>query len=311
MPILVSNLPPKINTGPAGPAAWLQKGKKYGTGESGPFYSFSVEGTKNEVSAVIAEIAASGWQYTYEDLAGGMARIEARAGWNAATLSYPGTEIPQKTWELAPEESSKSLLEADFPYSYTSGLNNIALTSSLSAEAIQLALEDQSPKFLDATITVRAGLFLSSGRNYTFNDGGNTPTMAKAGNYNLPVNDYPVCKSLYLLMKKGVAEFPVESSTIRLTSTVSNLYSILASYNNCNRIISTPSMYSLEGVPNALLFSVPLYVSAVQFVETTGDLQYGWRKIRPEITRKSSTKWSIVQNYKFGLWPVRLFGGVL
>lgn len=147
--------------------------------------------------------------------------------------------------------------------------------------------------------------------NTTDNPRDTNGKLVDSGTYTLYAADYDAAHSLYLLLKKGVSNFPVEASVIRHTSLVSNLYTVKASATNINRIIAGTSLTSLEGVPSELLFDVPTSPTPSQFIETVGDLQYGWKKHRPNVTRLARFKWRIVLNYQFGLWPVKLFGGVL
>jgi hypothetical protein len=139
----------------------------------------------------------------------------------------------------------------------------------------------------------------------------NRPTDFASTNPTFSGADATSALSLYLLLKSGVKSFPVEATIIRRSRLVSNSYTVQASQTNCNRIISTASMSSIEGVPGDILFSVPTPPTVVQLVETAGDLKYGWRKVRPNVTRSAYSKWRIVQTWQFGLWPVRLFGAVL
>lgn len=266
--------PPKINVGPAGPAAWLQAGYKYGVNDSGPFQSFSYRGTRAEVAALGPQFNVEGWTWAVTHEAAGLATLEAQAGFGGG----PGyvDEEPENIWELDPNEVEKPLLEADFPFGSIGTIT--PENKAIIADALKRPDEfaTSSPAFTGANI---------GGAN-----------------------------SLYLLLRAEVQSFPVEASVIRHTQVVSNRYTVKTSYNNCNRIISTAAMTSVEGVPSDLLYNLPSEPSPTQYIETpaspgiANDLQYGWRKIRPAVTRMSRFKWRITQNYQFGLWAIKLYG---
>jgi len=264
-------LPPKINVGPDGPSAWLQAGLKYGVNDSGPFQSFSYRGTRAEVEALAPQFNVTGWTWTVTRETHGMATIEAQAGFNGGQ-GYTGEEV-ENIWELDPNEVEKNLLESDFAAAISGQIGYISLENRATIKAA----------------LARPGDFITSSPAFT---------GATVGN----------AYSLYLLMKNDVQSYPVEASVIRHTQVVSNRYTVKASFLNCNRIISTASMSSVEAVPGDLLYSLPGEPTATQYIETVGDLVYGWRKVRPAVTRLSRFKWRITQNYQFGLWAVRLYG---
>lgn len=309
-------LPPKINIGPDGLKAWLQKGYSYGKTESGPFQKFSKEGPQATIEDLIGPLNQAGWLWTVTNLEAGMARIDATAGWSGGSTYTP--EAPENIWELDPNEQDKGLLEADFPNSNTSGydlnLNNSG--SQLTREALSKMAADPSGKWeLNPPSGVAKYFKMSSGDIYIFDSnapGAYRPSDLGAVTFiGLQALDFEAAYALYLLLLAGGQNFPVEASVIRHTQLVSNVYTVQASFINTTRIISSDSMYFIEDTPSTLLFSVPSYFSPSQFIETPGDLQYGWKKHRPNVTRLSAFKWRIVQNYQFGLWPVKLFGSVL
>jgi hypothetical protein len=264
---------PRINVGPDGPKAWPQEGYTYGVNDSGPFQRFKYRGTTNEVRALASQFNVSGWTWSITYETHGFARLEAETGF----LGDQGDEEGQveDVWELDPNETQKNLLEADFPFG--------------SLEAISKANKDVITDALDRPKDFRTS-------NPTFS--GTTTQKANA-------------LSMYLLLKAKHENFPVEATVIRRSRLVSNSYTVQASQTNSGRIISSASMSSLEGVPGDILFSVPTPPTVVQLIETAGDLKYGWRKVRPNVTRSAFSKWRIVQTWQFGLWPVKIYGAVL
>lgn len=261
-------LPPKINVGPDGPAAWKQAGYKYGVNDSGPFQRFTYRGPRAEVAALAPQFNLEGWTWEVTHEAAGLATLEAASGFYGGT--NPTNEEPENIWELDAAETEKALTEADFPFS------SLLAISKANKDRIQDALR-KPEDFINTS-----------------------PAFSGA--------DAASANTLYLLMKEGVQSFPVESTVLRHTQIVSNRYTVQASYLNCNRIISTASMSSLEGVPGDLLFVLPPEPTPTQFIETPGDLQYGWRKQRPSVTRLSKFKWRISQAWQFNLWALKIYG---
>ena len=318
----------KINSGLVNSYAWLQKGYTYGVNDSGPWQRFAREGLTADVQNWAATLNDAGWTWTVtllhhnHNTGIGIARVEASAGW-----AYPylyGTETPENIWELDPQDEQKALLESDFPN------GTVDLTSNKSRDALAKIIEDTTAYWCPAGSTQNPtgyGIVSGSATIWAFDDGNLTipggaavtasggvvtvPTTETRAVVHLPSADYAPAYSLYLLMRAGNTVFPVEASVIRHSQVTSNIYAVQASYNNFGRLISTNSMYSLEGTPSQLLFAVPTLPSPQQFIETAGDLQYAWRKTRPHVSRLSRMKWRTVQNYQLGLWPVKTFGSVL
>ncbi len=326
---------PRINTNLVGDYtsplvndyAWLQKGYTYGVNDAGPFQRFAREGLVAAVQNWAGILDNAGWTWTVTLLhtnthgtnaspnvgnnPTGIARIEASAGW-AYPMLY-GTETPENIWELDPQDGQKDLLSADFSnMSYSSTLNlDTYISATMNSKKTRLALsvigQDPNAQWATAAVTGTYGqVTMSTGLIYVFDNGaGGDDTDSYVG---LPAADYATAYSLYLLIQAGVTEYPLEASVIRHSQVTSNLYAVQANYSNVGRIISSGSMTTIEGTPSNLLFAVPNTPTPQQFIEFQGDLQYGWRKVRPAVSRLSRMKWRFVQNYQFGLWPTQLYG---
>lgn len=244
----------------------------YGRNSQGYYWDYNFEGTAAEVDADAAIFNLQGAEFEVEELRGGRKKLHARV-----TALFPGgggdDEQPENVWELDPNEVEKDLLEADFPFGTLGTISAHNRSAIAYAIANPSLYEDAEPPFT----------------------GGNISGAI----------------SLYTLMKNGVRSFPVDASVIRHTQLVSNRYTVQASATNAGRILSTSSMYSLEGVPSEILFAVPTPPTVSQYIETAGDLQYGWRKVRPGVRRLSYTRWQITTVWQFGLWTVKTYGAVL
>lgn len=272
----------KINVGADGPKAWLQAGLKYGWNDSGPFQSYSKEGTQTEIEDLVQGFINAGWNYTVTRMKGGICRIEGNT--KSPLGGNPATEELENVWELEGNEVSKDVLEADFPFSGTNsaGYDIATPISSNDRQLIRSAL-DRS----DLTSDLKIGTAFATA-------------------------DYAAgAIAMYKLMKSGVTNFPVTASVIRHTKVVSNQYQVQCSFNNVGRLITQSNMYSVEGVPGTLLFAVPTFPTVTQYIEDSGDLVYAWRKPMPSVTRQSSVKWRVSQLWQYGLWATKLYGAAI
>ena len=281
---------------------WFQKGYSYGRNDSGPFQTWIAEGKDADVDADALNFLYSNWTYAVTRKGGGLSRMEAHAGWTGGS-NYT-SEVLENIWELDPQETDKDILAADYPNGSVN-LNNTG--SQISRDAVAAAVIDSKPiwnnTILPGTLTLDAGF------TYYFDNGAiGAPNASRAS---CPSADYASAYSLFKLIKAGVTKFGVDSSIIRHTQLVSNMYDAQVSYSNVFRIFSPSSMVSIENVPTDLLYAVPAVPTPSQFIEVAGDLQYGFKKSRPAVTRLALFKWRIVQNYELNLWPIKLFGSVL
>jgi hypothetical protein len=341
--ILTASIPPIINVGPSGGGNWLQRDYEYGVNDSGAFQSLVTQGKIADVEADAVNFFLAGWTVKIKyDIGGfgtnGIATMTASAGWTGTGtggLNYV-SEVLNSSWELDPEESDKGMLEANFPFTGTAtGFNSIALTSGIESTnapninggttsssvtrlAIQAAVDDSSPVWSppgSQNPGSPGGLNLSSGAFYVFDSGLQPSSFYSGGTIPLPIADYAAAYSLFKLISAGNTQFPIDAPRIKKTQLFSNLYDTQFTYSNVGRIIGDNSMYQQEGVPQDILFSVAATSQTTgtvnQFIETPGDLQYGWKKSYPEITKLALYKWRVTQYYQLGLWPVRSFGMVL
>ena len=304
----MANLPGKI----IGQKGIFLQPRRFGRDDSGYYQEYVYQGTSQDVVNAAFNLDIAGWTYAFEELHGGISRVTAKAGWSAYS-GGPPNDPPENVWELTQQDEQKNLLEADFPFSDTTVLNNINLQSYINSDLNSAKTADCISKMLQDPVSQGwndgSSTFAGSTVAYEFDSGaGGADTESVI---HLPAGDYQAAKSLYFLLKRGVTSFPVEASLIRHTQLVSNVTVVYASYFNTNRLISSNSMVYLEGVPSGLLFQVPNEPSPSQFIQTPGDLLYGWRKVRPNVTRLAAYKWRIVQDYQFGLWAVRAYGAVL
>lgn len=332
--ILTANIPPIINVGPSGGGTWLKQGYRYGVNDSGPYQMFTAEGTLGQLEADAINFILAGWTVDIEYLTGGfgvngIGRMTCSAGWTGTGtggINYV-SEVLTSAWELDPEETDKGLLEANFPFTGTANLGagvstTLALTTAPGAFplvplgsgstrlAIQVAVDDSNPQWTNTGV---GALVLSNGVTYVF-DNGDTPGSYSSTFIPLPSADYAPAYSLFKLMQAGSTQFPIDAPRIKHTQTFSNLYDTQFNFIRVGQIISDITMYQQEGVPQDILFSVAATSQTTgtvdQFIETPGDLAYGWKKSYPEITKLALYKWRVTQYYQLGLWPLREFGAI-
>ena len=254
--------------------------RETGHDENGFFTNETYYGGKTAIYTRAFQFEAIGATVSVTELPGGMARLTIRLSWLRTDNGQP-TEAPIEMWELEPQEVEKDLLDADFPNS------------------LLPALSKDDRKSL-ATLIANPGFIWD----------GDPEADLPDGTVIIP-DDPTTCYSIYLLMSAGIRAFPIDAHTIRHTQTVSNRYSTQVSFSNVNRILSRATFIATEGVPSDLLFSIPIPPTVSQFIQFAGDLQYGWRKLMPQVSEAALQKRQIVTAFQFGLWSTTLYGAVL
>lgn len=243
------------------PATW-------GKNESGNYSLWSFEGSKREVYALAAAYAQiQGLMYEVKE-SFGKYRLDVRFPWNMQGID-PRTDFVEN-WELFANTVEADILSTAIPSGVLDGVT-----------AQQIAkirfLLSQPPDPGDAT-------------NYP-----KQSDFTLDGNATTGLNAYKV----WLRMKKGVLNFPVEAPVLKHTITTSLQYAIPASLINVRKLMTTTSLYTLEGAPANYLFNLP-----IDPAPTDPLLVYGWRKIFPTIQQVALLKWQIVQEYHYGLWDI-------
>ena len=325
----ISETAPVYNTGPRQGLPWLQKGLSYGQNDSGYYKRIETRGDIASVETDAQQYFAAQWEVEIKyDVGGsgapgpGIATMVASTSWGGPGVIYSG-ETPISTWELDAQSTDKGLLEADFPYGIGAGsVSTLALVDPESKLAIDAALASSNPYWQPAAGAIPGLLFVNppSGTVYIFGGVVGVPTPVVGFTYGTTVisvesADYGAAYSLYKLMAAGTTNFAIEAPIIRNTQLFSNLYSAQISYLYVRRILSAATIVNHQGAPASLIFDIasiyPPDVVPTQFIETPGDLQYGFLKGFPSLSRVSLTKYKTTTNFQFGLWPVKLFGGVL
>lgn len=111
--------------------------------------------------------------------------------------------------------------------------------------------------------------------------------------------------TLYQLMLGGVRSFRINIPTLRVSKLVSGSYGVKASLTNVGRIISTSTLSIQEAIPATILFELPSFVSG------KSGFAYAWYKKFPNVQQAGTFKWSISQEWEYGLWPTFMYSAVL
>ena len=311
---------PRRNVGPLGERIWTQKGFSYGVDDSGQFMSYEESGPDVLIDADAANFfLPNKWTFTITRLEAGQSLLQAKTGWygSPGTTDYVN-EVLESYWEVDPEYTEKDLLSADFPNGSISldthdDPGGLYLGSWKTRIAIKQALEDAAPGWDSGLGIGESGygtLYLSNGTTYYF-DSGTGGHGSEKGAVSLYAFDYDPAYSLYKLMFANTTAFPVRGVRLKYTQLFSNLYQATVAQARIDRIISTDSMQTLEGAPSSLFLNIPTLPSPGQYIETPGDLVYGFWKTLPPITRMAQFKWRSVQTYQFGLWATKLYGALI
>lgn len=241
------------------PATW-------GRNESGNYSLWSFEGSRREVSALaVAYAQIPGLMYEVKESFGKL-RLDVRFPWNMQGID-PKTDIIDN-WELFANTVEVDILFASIPSGILDGLTAQQITKLRN-------LEQNPPDPNDTANYPQQGDFTLDG---------NATTGANAF-------------QVWTRMTKGVRNFPVEAPVLRHTITTSLAYAIPASLVNVRKLLTTATLYQLEGAPANYLFNLP-----TDTPPSDTALVYGWRKIFPTIQQVALMKWQIIQEYHYGLW---------
>lgn len=130
-------------------------------------------------------------------------------------------------------------------------------------------------------------------------------------------NNQQSCFALLALLAQGVKYYDVAVPTLKRTQVVSGAWPVQAALTNINRVLSTPSLISLEQVPTTLLFNLPYGVTSktIQIQPPAGGslptFGYGWLKKYPQVTQTGLNRWVMNQTWLYQLWSIDVFGPLL
>ena len=235
----------------------------------------------------------AGFPYDYQSKFGGGARVDFHLPYSFSQGGSPETYV-QPLWEFFASKADKDVLSADLPW------GTIGAISPADALLVQTALSIQQQN-----IPINANWFAAP------TDATGSALKNSAGSDVAAAANPSGCYSVFLLMVRGMKDYAVFAPILRFTQTVTSQYAIAASFTNVRRLLSRGTLIVAENIPGALLFNIPFDPAVTQYVETLGDLQYAWFKDFPTVRQIARLKWNIVQEWQYGLWPVKTFGAVL
>ena len=238
-----------------------------------------------------------GVPYDYTD-SFGKARLDIHYPYDFVN-STPQTQVTD-LWEFFANKTDKDVLSADLPF----GTLGPITPGDSQLIKVALSLQEQQIPIDEGWFTIPLGAA-----------GG--PLLDGSGNPVAGADDASSAYSYFLIMARGLKDYPVFAPVLRHTQTVTSLYAIQASFVNVRRLLSRGTLIVSENIPAGLLFNIPFDPTVTQFIQDPpagafgGDLQYGWFKDFPTVRQIARLKWNIVQEWQYGLWPIYIYGGVL
>jgi hypothetical protein len=274
----------------------------WGRNDSGNFFIRRIHGDKTSLTLLgnqIAEVLG----LTYEVIEGHLtSTLEIHYPWNY-TANNAATDKVVK-WELFAAGSEKDLLEAQAEVP--------AILGSLSQQQIaQIRQYIMTPPTITKTMPsptaddpnatapreVLAPVTIADFNNLPPDANGNPGNAANA-------------LAVYQLMTQGVRSYPIDQPILRRTIITNQNYAVAMALHNVRKIISTTSLVSLEQVDTDSLFYDPTNGQLLlpDDVSPTPALAFGWYKGFPTVQELALLKWSIVQEWKYGLWATLIWG---
>jgi len=264
---------------------------------SGGEFGGTYEGIDSAIVALTNALVAFGYQVDYKKSKNAISSVAFSSSFSSTRGGSPtNPNIDYKdVWELVRNTVQKELLESDHPL--IAAVTNIGDAGNL-GNMDRLKQLFANPQLWDSTA---ADIFANTG------DG--APSQAA---------------SVYLfnLFRSGVKTVEVKQPILRLTRTTNPLYDAPFNVDNIDTLLTTASMQSDSGVPSN--FAIPLISLASQLVlkafpggvpsnlvQVRSDgltLQFAWLKDLTSATIRGSERVSYIEEYKFGLYDVGLYG---
>jgi hypothetical protein len=260
-----------VKTGIPGP--WLQP-SEYGRNEVGQFATVPYEDVDpNKINNLAAQFDRLGYRYRVIH-SFGKHRLEVYLSYNPETKD----EQPVDLWEYTSLTAQKSLLAANV----VSGITQLLIAENV--KIIKDALNGTMPN----------GFVSSPGH-----------TDLQPSDFTGNINQQNAAWDVYTLMHNDFETVEVGAPTIRHTQTVSFIYPITLSKENVGRVITTPTLISMENPPDWAVNGLP-----DDPAPTIGGivLAYGWMKKPPAIQQIAGQKVQLVQEFQYGLWPLIIYG---
>lgn len=259
----------------------FQQPGRWGRNESGNYQTLYYEGSKQEVYNLAANVAQT-IGLAYEVLESfGKFRLEIYFPWTVNGID-PRTDYTEK-WELFAQHVEKDLLTAR---AHTAAVANLTVSQ---VQTIRFWVQNPpDPK---------TGPFP-------------VPSDFQKGTPPESINSALNAFAVYNLMAQGVTSFPIDAPTLRRTITTSNQYATAYALDKVGVIMSTNYIRNVYDVPYNLLFNLP-NDTWTDPNPNSPTLVYGWYKKYPVIQMVALLKWSIVQEWEYGLWSTLLYGNPL
>ena len=274
----------------------------WGRNDSGNFFTRKIHGDKQSLINLGNQIADT-LGLTYEVNEGlATSTLTINYPWNY-TANNAATDLVTK-WEMFAAQSEKDLLEAavecpaaigTLSQSQIAQIRQYLMTPPATTASMPNPTQSDSGQ-TSPTEVIRV-VTIADFNNLPADSNGNTGNATNA-------------LALYQLMTQGVRSFPVEQPILRRTMVTSQNYQVAMALTNIRKIISTSSLVSLENVSTDSLFYDPTSGQLLlpEDVSPTPALAYGWYKGFPTVQEIALLKFSIVQEWKYGLWATLIWG---
>jgi hypothetical protein len=117
---------------------------------------------------------------------------------------------------------------------------------------------------------------------------------------------------LWTMWQAGVRHIEIDQPVFRLSRFASRSYNIPFSYANVNKLLSTDAMKADSLAPNDFLVPIDSIVDEFGAAPRRADglaVEYAWKKKNPRLNGSGWNKRRVDQEYVYGLWVLKLYGG--
>lgn len=258
---------------------------RYGRNEAGEWSVMNYEGTRDEIydQAYDANMFKGAMWEVEQGFSGAKDHLTVHLPYHYA--SFPNLDVTT-VWELTAELIEKDLLELDVnEFDFPAGSPFLTLTFTEKGFVREM-LEKQT-----------ASSWASTVEEWETN-------AAFAGD----VFDETRAKKVYRIMSAGMKAMRVPAVRLRRTQIVNDGWGVKASVDDAKKLFSTTTMKSERfGMPGDLLFQLPDKAQPTVFADGI-DKRWGWYCHYPSVRQTAVIKWTVQQEWEWGLWIKDAYG---
>lgn len=265
-----------------------------GRNESGIYTDVPFETTSDsEANKLLLQAAVSGVLFDYEQ-SFGKHKITYHFPYSYAT-GTPANEPPTDLWEMNSQKTQKSILDSANPLANACSQGEIFLLGLFVQNKSDYIIVPDNDSTAPTTQTGRIAYY-----DTTYDAG-------QSSQKRLSIAAGSAARTLADVIAMGQDSFDVFVPQLKHTKTVNSAYPIRPRNVNVGSIISTPTMYATENIPNNVLFDLPDYIDPAP-ASGKPVLSWGWYKDSPAVNQIARLKFQIVETWTYGLWPVAVYG---